>query len=270
MLRFIRVGIAAAAATILTTFTAQAADMRPIYKAAPPPAPVATWGGCYIGGQLGGQRAHWNAGINYPGDAFGHPAANVSREFDSDGAFLYGGQIGCNWQPVASSFVLGVEADVAGTNRDVGGEIFRFPALTTDHFNTTGKFGTQASLRLRGGFAFDRVLLYVAGGVTWANLSATHNFFRDGDGSLAFASSASRSGWNIGGGLEYLFAGGFTFGVEYRYTDYGSLSFNVPAGTAGTLSWVGFTANAGDLRTQDVRLRFNYMFGGAAPVMARY
>jgi outer membrane immunogenic protein len=272
MTRFIRVGIAAATATILTTLTAQAADMRPVYKAAPPPAPIATWNGCYIGGQLGGQRGHWGGNINYPGDAFGHGPINVSRDFDGDGAFLYGAQIGCNWQPVASAFVLGVEADIAGVNKgDIGGELFRFAVpFTTDHFNTAGRFGTQASLRLKGGFAFDRVLLYVAGGVTWANLSATHSFFRDGDGSLAFATSASRNGWNIGGGLEYLFAGGFTLGVEYRYTDYGSLTNNIAAGTNGTLSWAAFTAGSNGLTTQDVRLRFNYMFGGGAPVVARY
>src|SRR5205809_191471 len=132
MTRFIRVGIAAAAATAFA-FSAQAADMRPVYKAAPPVAAY-SWSGCYIGGQLGGQ-------------------------------------------------------------------LYRFPALPTDHFNTTGKFGTQASLRLKGGVAFDRMLIYVAGGVTWANLSATHNFFRDGDGSLAFSSSTSRTGWNLGVGL---------------------------------------------------------------------
>jgi outer membrane immunogenic protein len=269
--RFIRVGIAAAAATVLTTITAQAADMRPVYKAAPPPAPIATWNGCYIGGQLGGQRAHFGANINYPGDAFGHGPINVSRDFDGDGAFLLGGQIGCNWQPVGSSFVLGIEADVAGTNRDVGGEIFRFPApLTTDHFNTTDRFGTQAAVRLKGGFAFDRMLIYVAGGVSWANLSATHNFFRDGDGSLAFSTSATRNGWNIGGGFEYLFAGGFTMGLEYRYTDYGSLTHNIAAGTNGTLSWAAFTVAGNGLSTQDVRLRFNYMFGGGNGVVARY
>ena len=268
MTGFIRVGIAAAAATAMT-FAAQAADMRPVYKAAPRAA-VYSWTGCYIGGQVGGQWGRWTGDVNYPGDAFGHAAVTASRDFDGDGAFIYGGQIGCNWQPVGGAFVLGVEGDVVGVNRgDVGGEIYRFPAPPTDHFNTTGKFGTQASLRLRGGFAFDRMLIYVAGGVTWARLSATHNFFRDGDGSLAFNTSDSRNGWNIGVGAEYLFTNSLSLGLEYRYTDYGSFAGNIPAGTAGTLSWAAFTVSADNLRTQDVRLRLNYLFN-SAPVVARY
>ena len=60
--------------------------------------------------------------MNYPGDAFGHAAATASHEFTGNGNFIYGGQIGCNWQPTGSSFVLGVEGDVNGVNRgDIGG-----------------------------------------------------------------------------------------------------------------------------------------------------
>ena len=38
---------------------------------------------------------------------------------------------------------------------------------------------------------------------------------------------------------------------------------------AGTLSWTTFTASADNLRTQDVRLRLNYLFN-SGPVVARY
>src|SRR4029077_20742389 len=107
----------------------------------------------------------------------------------------------------------------------------------------------------KGGFAFDRMMIYVAGGVTWASLSATNNFFRDGDGSLALTTSNSRTGWNIGVGAGYLVAHNLTLGLAYRYTHYGSLSYTTPAGTTGTLSWAAFTIGADNLRTQDVRLR---------------
>jgi outer membrane immunogenic protein len=272
MTTFIRVGIAAAAAVIVMTATAQAADMRPVYKA-PPAAAVYNWTGCYLGGQLGGQRAHVNVGVNYPaGDALGHPAVNTARDFDSDGRFIYGGQIGCNWQPVGTSFVLGIEGDVVGVNRgDAGGEIYRFAApFATDHFNSSDRFGAQGSLRARLGFAIDRAMLYVAGGVTWARISADHYFYRDGDGSLAFTTSINRTGWNIGAGLEYAFVNNWTVGVEYRYTDYGSVTHNIPAGAAGTLSWSPFSVGVSDLRTQDLRLRLNYLFGAGGAVMARY
>src|SRR4051812_22713065 len=104
MTSFIRVGIAAAATTAIAfAFTAQAADMRtPVYKA---PVFAYNWTGCYIGGQVGGQRGHLTGAVNYPGDAFGHAAFTTARDFEGDGTFIYGGQVGCNWQPVGSAFV---------------------------------------------------------------------------------------------------------------------------------------------------------------------
>jgi outer membrane immunogenic protein len=268
MTSFIRMGIAAMAGAAVTC-SAQAADLRPpVYKA--PPVPIITWTGCYLGGQIGSQWARVTGDVNYPGDAFGHPAVTATRDFNSDGNFLYGGQIGCNWSPWAGGFVLGVEGDVAGINRtDQGGEIFRFPALLTDHFNTTDRFRTQGSVRLRAGFTYDRMMFYVAGGVSFANLSATHSFIRDGDGSLIFDTSTSRTGWNVGAGLEYMLINCWTVGVEYRYTDYGSTNFSIPGGAAGTLAWAPFTVSADNLRTQDVRLRLNYLFN-SGPVVARY
>jgi outer membrane immunogenic protein len=266
----VRVGIATAAATALT-FAAQAADMRPVYKAAPV-ASVYNWTGCYLGGQIGAQRGQWTGDVNYPaGDLLGHPAVVASHDFTNDGNFVYGGQIGCNWQLTGSSFVLGVEGDVLAGSGSVGGEIYRFPApFTTDHFNTSGKFGTQASLRLKAGFAVDRMLLYVAGGLTWANLSSTASFLRDGDGSLASSSNTSVTGWNIGVGAEYAIVENWRIGLEYRYTDFGSFNTSIPAGVSGgTLTWSAFTASADSLRTQDIRLRVNYAFGNNG-VMARY
>src|SRR5262245_21027936 len=271
MTNFTRIGIAAMAAAAITS-SAQAADLRrPVYKAPPPP-PVFSWTGCYIGGQLGGQWARFTGDVRYPGDAFGHPAATASRDFDNDGNFLYGGQVGWNWGLNGGGFVLGFEGDAAGISRndDANVEIFRFGApVATDHFNTTGRFRSQATLRLRGGVTFDRMMLYIAGGVSWARIGATHSFIRDGDGSLVFDSSRTRTGWNIGAGIEYALADFWTIGLEYRYTDYGSFDFSVPAGTAGTLTWTTFTVSADNLRTQDVRLRFNYLFN-TGPVMARY
>ena len=256
-------GVATVMASALT-LTAQAADRRvPVYKA-PVAATVFNWTGCYGGGQLGGQWAHVTAGIIYPGDAI-HSGVAASRDFNSDGRFLYGGQIGCNWQAPGSAFVIGVEGDLIGLERrDADGQIFRFIAPSTDHFNTTDRYSSQGSTRLRAGYAVDRTLIYVAGGWTRARLDATHTFSRDGDGSLTFDSSTTRDGWNIGIGAEYAWLNNWTVGLEYRYTDYGSFSRSVPGGTAGTLTFQPFTVTVDNLRTSDVRLRLNYLFGGPA------
>jgi outer membrane immunogenic protein len=263
----IRVGLVALAA-IAVPLAAQAADKRikpvkPIYKG-PPPIVAYNWSGCYFGGQIGGQWTRWTAHVSYPAAA---PTVVASRDFEGDGTFLYGGQLGCNFQPIGSNFLLGVEGDIAGTSGDgFHGEIYRFPA-TVDHFDASGRASTQASLRLRLGLTFDRLLLYVAGGGTWARLSASHLIVRDGVGVLETATSRTRSGWNIGVGGEYAFDSNFTVGLEYRYTDYGSFDFNVPAGTF-PFAFAAFTASANDIHTQDVRLRFNYLFN-TGPVVAR-
>jgi outer membrane immunogenic protein len=263
----IRVGLVALAA-IAVPLAAQAADKRlkpvkPVYKG-PPPVVAFNWSGCYIGGQLGGQWTRWNAHVSYPAAA---PTVVASRDFESDGHFLYGGQIGCNFQPVGGNLLIGVEGDIAGISRDdFRGEIYRFPG-TVDHFDATGRSNTQSSLRLRLGATFDRFLLYVAGGATWARLSASHLVVRDTVGSIETSTTRTRSGWNIGVGGEYAFDN-FTVGLEYRYTDYGSFDFNVPAGTF-PFAFAAFTAGAKDIHTQDIRLRFNYLFN-TGPVIARY
>jgi outer membrane immunogenic protein len=269
MTSFIRVGLLAVATTALT-LSAQAADMRaPVYKGPPPPSVVSAWTGCYVGGQVGAQWGEFTATVNYPSV----PPVAASRNFEGDGTLIYGGQLGCNWQ-MANNFVLGVEADVVARSKgEFGGEVVRFVAPATDHFDAFGSFGTQSSVRLRIGTTFDRMLIYIAGGASWAKLSASHHLIRDGGPALVVDTGDRVSGWNIGIGGEFSVAPNWSMGLEYRYTDYGSHSFNVAAGTIGALTWIAHRGGIDDLRTQDIRLRVNYMFGmgpGPGPVRTRY
>jgi opacity protein-like surface antigen len=120
MTRIIGVGVASIMASALA-FTAQAADMRvPAYRA--PAATVFSWTGCNAGGQVG---ALW------------------VRNFNSDTRWIYGGQGGCNWRQPGSTFVWGVEGDLAGAGR---------------HDSDLVRVGTEASLRLRAGVTVDRTL----------------------------------------------------------------------------------------------------------------
>jgi outer membrane immunogenic protein len=254
--------LAATALVSLTAGTAGAADLAvkaPLYKA-PPPVVVFNWTGCYIGGQVGAQWGSWTADVDYPGVV-------ASRDFDHKANFIGGGQIGCNYQPIGTNFVFGVEGDIVGANDKFSGEVFR-GANGIDHFDAAGKIGTQGSLRLRVGAAWDRFLLYVAGGATWAKLTADHSVVRDGVGAATFETSPNRTGWNIGVGGEYAFVNNWTIGVEYRYTDYGSFDYSIPAG-AFPAAFFAHTASADHIRTSDVRVRLNYLFN-SGPVVAKY
>ena len=69
------------------------------------------------------------------------------------------------------------------------------------------------ALRARAGIAYDRVLFFVAGGATWADEKITH-----------FGSSTvseTRSGWTLGGGVDWAVTNNFIARVEYLYADLG-------------------------------------------------
>ena len=94
-----RILLVVLATTALSSASALAADLpqRPAYKAPMmTPAPVTTWTGCYIGGNVGGAF----------GDASASAAPGGVVSGDGSG-FAGGGQIGCDYQ-FAGGFVIGV------------------------------------------------------------------------------------------------------------------------------------------------------------------
>jgi outer membrane immunogenic protein len=248
-----RFGTIAAVAVFGFASVASAADLpikAPVYKA-PVAAPGFNWTGFYIGGHVGAQWLRSDNSIYYPAGPL-----TASVEF-TDTSFIGGGQIGYNWQPQGSSWVLGIEADLSGTNHDHSGELFR---VVTDHFDGTSKLSTQGSIRGRVGWANNALLLYFAGGVSFGHAELVATTTRDGVGSSSVSSSKTLTGWNVGGGLEYAIDRSWSVGAEYRYTDFGSITIDAPAVVFPAVTGPR-TANA-DFRTSDARLRLNYRFGG--------
>jgi len=176
--------------------TAVAADMsRP--AAYPAKAPVAysvyDWTGFYIGAQVGYAwgNAHYNDGV-------------FARNYDIDGVIggLYAGynaQIG-NW-------VLGLETDFNATG--VKGNDSLAPIDETDA-------RWAGSFRARAGYAWDRTLLYVTGGLAYASLKHM--------ASTGETNSKTHLGWTIGAGLEYAATQNILLRGEYRYSDYEKLT----------------------------------------------
>ena len=99
----------ATAAVLGFVGAASAADLRPL-PARPVVVPVFNWTSCYIGGYVGGAWGAENVrvldvnGYNFfPSDAW---------SYDTKSSFLGGGTLGCNWQPIGSPFVLGIEGEL--------------------------------------------------------------------------------------------------------------------------------------------------------------
>lgn len=246
-MRRFALGILVAAGLALgLTQAASAADLgRPVYKA-PPPAVVAAynWSGFYIG-IMGG----WGFG-DVNSTTFGGASSEI------DGGFV-GGTIGWNWQAPGSPWVFGVEADSAWANIEADATVFG-AGLVATAFSELDYFGTA---RLRVGYAWDRLLWYVTGGVAWANNEIGVSVA--GPGFVAgTASSNTHVGWTIGGGLEWALADNWSAKIEYLYMDLADEPyFGGPA--AG-----GFDA---DLEVHTIKVGLNYRFNwGKAPLVAKY
>jgi opacity protein-like surface antigen len=225
--------------------TAKSADL-PI-KAAPAPAAVVeyNWSGLYIGGHAG---YGWGRGT----------WTNISGLFldpqvrhDMDGA-LGGGQIGFNYQ--VGRWVFGVEGDFSATGID-GTGIFD-PNVGVDPVSIRSEWLATAAGRL--GYAHGAWLVYVKGGGAWVD-----NRYRVTITPLAGSPTAEindvRSGYVIGGGVEYGFLGNWSVRAEYNYYDFGTarLSFPPVPGFAGLPN---FPLDV-DQHIHAIKFALNYRFG---------
>jgi outer membrane immunogenic protein len=273
------IGIAAIAT--LMGLPALAADMA---LKAPPPAPAAyDWSGCYVGanaGWIGSQDRYALAPSGsylspivtlfpMPNPAGGGDSASdiplLKNSYAGDGSGgLIGGQIGCNKQ--IGQYVFGGEVDGQWTSLKSSVNAGYAAFTNAGNFLFTDAAHTeQASSRLEGlftirgraGYAWDRLLLYVTGGLAAGEIKSQTNLtfattgspfgipFTTFSGATHVASTtADRAGWVMGGGAEYAFAPHWSLKTEILYIDLGTVSYNsplvaaTPAGTVGAgYSW---------------------------------
>jgi outer membrane immunogenic protein len=254
-----RVGIAFLATAIVGLVgmsAGSAADLgSPAYKAPPPLPPAAppfSWTGFYIGGNIG---AGWGTSdttlIASPALGLGL-AGNLPFGTLSPSGILGGAQVGYNWQ--SDWLVLGVEGDfdaaaIRANSSCTNGTVFATMACST---NTS--WLASASGRV-GGVVGERMLAYVKGGGAWkeTKYSATDTFGAFLPAGTSVSSSAVRTGWLLGLGLEYAFAPHWTGSVEYDYMDFGSQNV--------IFTTTGFSVPASlDDKLSEVKMGLNYKF----------
>ena len=90
-----------------------------------------------------------------------------------------------------------------------------------------------ATVRGRVGYAFDRFLPYITGGLAVGNIKASQPGFTGGDDTNA--------GWTAGGGLEFVIAGNWTAKAEYLYVDLGKFNCGLACGNGINPDNVSFT-----------------------------
>lgn len=253
----------AVAAIVVATGSANAADLSP-YPTKAPPMALFSWTGGYLG--LNGGVDWENTRTNYsyssipapapPGfnDIFGPGGPlNVggtsavssalasgflpaSLGNHSTGVGLVGGQWGYNYQ--FQQYVVGIEADLDW----VGGmrtTTYTAPAngIITNTDTQTSGLQWLGTVRGRFGYAIDRNLFFVTGGLAYGQVkTSTVGTGSDGFGADTYTGSVSgwRAGYAVGGGYEYAFTHNLTGKLEYLYYNLGTVNYAVAAANAFT------------------------------------
>ncbi len=311
-----------AAALLSMSSLSFAADL-PSRALAPAPvllAPAFTWNGFYVGGTVG---AAWSGNDSCP--TLNYRQNNV---FVADTTFLpncnngnrvgvIGGlEAGYNWQ--FGAWVFGLEGDVNWIGRN-GGHGFDYAVFgnprvdytgladakygnnrpdtttVTNHtysFSGNGDNNTLSTIRARFGFAADRTLFFITGGVAFRNggndasitdtattITANHNVWQNSawkpdvtttTTTTTFTGNGNGNnvGWALGGGLEYALTENLSTKIEYLHAQFGNGGNFFGNSDCPDVGFFGDHKNSIDV----VRVGLNYRFVSAPPaaVLARY
>ncbi len=197
---------ATALAVSLIAGTALASDLPArVYKGAPP-APVAvpefSWTGFYLGADAG--WAHMNSQSRDVLTGL-EATSNVN-------GFALGALAGYNYE-FSGGFVVGAELDgtwATGKHTDsttFAGTAVKAEQRWTDH------------ARLRLGYGFDRALLFVAGGLSYADESVSFS------GTSTGAGPSWVTGWNLGAGVDYAVTDNWVARLEYIHDEFSPKHF---------------------------------------------
>jgi outer membrane immunogenic protein len=210
MKRIILAGIGALA-VITTLCSANAADIarRQAMPTKAPALQLYNWTGAYIGINGGGGFGRTDVS-----------APLATGGFNTRGGIV-GGTIGYNYQ--MGQTVFGVEGDGDWSNN-------RGSAVCAAGVICETRNDWLATGRGRIGYAFDRFLPFVTGGVAVGDIKSTAT----GLGSV----SSTKAGWTAGGGLEAAISGPWTAKVEYLYVDLGHASGLLGSNTSFNTSLV--------------------------------
>jgi outer membrane immunogenic protein len=176
------------------------------------------WSGAYVGGHIG----YVSGNVDW--ELVPQPAPADSYGIEG---WLLGAQAGYNWQ--MDTFVLGLEGDLS------------LGDVTSD-LDETGfierSVNWEASLRARAGVSFDAILLYGTAGL--AVLDTTSELFGLLD------DTQTHIGWTVGAGVEAMVAEDVSAKLEYRYSDYGTQTYEFfPAPIVSDSSITAHSISAG-------------------------
>jgi outer membrane immunogenic protein len=234
----------------------------PVYTKAPSAVPF-SWSGFYVGADVGGawSRQSVTAAARPTIPGFFIDQADAAGEL-SGSSVIGGFYAGYNWA-VQSGWVLGVEGDFNWTHLNDTATAENLTAagvpVGSGGFTWSRDLKWLASARGRVGYAVaPTALAYVTGGAAWGGTDyrATDAFF-GGCSNCIVASpfSATRTGYAVGGGLEWAWDRNWVLRGEYLYYRLqGETTNAAPNVTSVNFNW-------GDLSVHTARVGLAYKFG---------
>jgi outer membrane immunogenic protein len=171
--------------------------------------------------------------------------------------------MGCDYQ-FASKWVLGIQGmfDGAGVK---GSHIVPFAYAETNTDTRVTRADWFGTLTARIGYAVSpQALLYFKGGAAWVK-----SRYSDADPSGAIYvpfsghAGATRNGWTVGGGGEYLLQPNWSLFIEYNYVDLGSKNLGFVYTCVGTCDFANPYHYSQKQNLQAVLIGLNYRFGVA-------
>jgi outer membrane immunogenic protein len=267
------------------------------YKA-PPPVPVASWSGVYVGLDVGVRGTRTDATTTSCGPTgicltpFAQPIGTLATSAPVDStAFRFGGYLGYNWQ-VAPRWLVGVEGDVGSANKTSTIAGFRYPGVGTGSVDDFFAVRTTWDASARGRFGYlvaPSLLVYATGGAAWLHFASTSNCGVPGGatfnvcelqpgpapppvfGPNALSHATTAAGWTIGGGIETMLWSNWFARGEYRYADFGTASFSdtrvaPPAGGGPITLPVSYDVH---VRTHTALFGLAYKFDWGGPAIAQ-
>ena len=206
-------------------------EYEPVTDYAPAP-PVYSWTGTYIGFNAGWIRSESSATVSGGTGIFSNAPGKFSN--DRDG-FLAGLTLGYNAN-FGSSFVGGIESDIAYTDVDAS----QTRSNSSNNVSATLSRDMQwfGTVRARAGWLASReFLIYATGGLAYANVERNGSI-TVGGATTSGSGSDWKTGWTVGGGMEWLLGDKTTFKTEYLYYDIDDSSVTfVSAGGANSATY---------------------------------
>jgi outer membrane immunogenic protein len=213
-------GLLAGVIVAASVAAAAAADL-------PVPAPVAPayrpvvydWSGIYVGGQIGAGNQR---------DTFTQLATTAlfpigSTDRTNPWSVVGGVEAGVNLQ--FSSIVVGVEGTWTASLLS-GTQVTPSPLAASTSVYQTSASHWYATADARIGYAANDILFFVKGGAAWVSATYSEQPYSFNGYNVQQSINSVRTGWTIGGGIEYGIGENLSLKLEYDYLDFGARNYN--------------------------------------------